>query len=56
MDDDFIVTTFVVIDKLMAALGHRDHVLAQASDAEVLTVGMRQNLDDGYCRQVPRAA
>ncbi len=40
MDDDFIVTTFVVIDKLMAALGHRDHVLAQASDAEVLTVAV----------------
>ena len=40
MDDDFIVTTFVVIDKLMAALGHRDHVLAQASDAAVLTVAV----------------
>ena len=24
MDDDFIVTAFVVIDKTMAALGHRD--------------------------------
>ncbi len=31
MDDDFIVTTFVVFDKTMAALGHRDQVLAQAS-------------------------
>ena len=40
MDDDFIVTAFVVVDKLMAALGHRDHVLAQASDAEVLTVAI----------------
>ena len=40
MDDDFIVTAFVVIDKLMATLGHRDHVLAQASDAEVLTVAL----------------
>lgn len=40
MDDDFIVTTFVVLDKLMATLGHRDHVLAQASDAEVLTVAV----------------
>ncbi len=40
MDDDFIVAAFVVIDKLMAALGHRDHVLAQASDAEVLTVAV----------------
>jgi hypothetical protein len=26
MDDDFIVTTFVVVDKTMAALGHRDHL------------------------------
>ena len=40
MDDDFIVTTFVVFDKTMAALGHRDQVLAQASDAEVLTVAV----------------
>ena len=40
MDDDFIVTAFVVIDKLMAALGHRDDVRAKASDAEVLTVAV----------------
>src|SRR3954454_3499476 len=40
MDDDFIVTAFVVIDKTMAALGHRDDVRAQASDAEVLTVAV----------------
>src|SRR3954452_19390051 len=40
MDDDFIVTTFVVIDKIMAALGHRDDVRAGASDAEVLTVAV----------------
>ena len=40
MDDDFIVTTFVVLDKRMAALGHRDHVLAQASDAEVPAVAV----------------
>ncbi len=40
MDDDFIVTTFVVIDKAMAALGHRDDVRARASDAEVLTVAV----------------
>lgn len=40
MDDDFIVTAFVVIDKTMAALGHRDDVRAGASDAEVLTVAV----------------
>ncbi len=40
MDDDFIVTAFVVIDKTMRALGHRDDVRAQASDAEVLTVAV----------------
>jgi hypothetical protein len=40
MDDDFIVTVYVIIDETMAALGHRDHVLAQASDAEVLTVAV----------------
>ena len=40
MDDDFIVTAFVVLDKTMAALGHRDDVRAGASDAEVLTVAV----------------
>ena len=40
MDDDFIVTAFVVIDKTMQALGHRDDVRARASDAEVLTVAI----------------
>jgi hypothetical protein len=40
MDGDFIVTAYVVLDKTMATLGHRDHVLAQASDAEVLTVAV----------------
>jgi hypothetical protein len=40
MDDDFMVTVFVVLDKTMAALGHRDDVRAQASDAAVLTVAV----------------
>jgi hypothetical protein len=40
MDDDFIVTAFVVIDKTMQVLGHRDDVRAGASDAEVLTVAV----------------
>ncbi len=40
MDDDFIVTTFVMLDKTMVTLGHRDHVLARVSDAEVLTVAV----------------
>ncbi len=40
MDDDCIVTAYVVLDKLMATLGHRDDVRAQASDAEVLTVAV----------------
>jgi hypothetical protein len=40
MDDDFIVTAFVVIDKTMVALGHYDAVSAQASDAEVLAVAV----------------
>jgi hypothetical protein len=40
LDDGFIVTAYVVIDKTMATLGHRDHVLAQAGDAEVLTVAV----------------
>jgi hypothetical protein len=40
MDGDCIVTAFVVVDKTMAALGHRDDVRAQASDAAVLTVAI----------------
>jgi len=40
MDDDFIVTAYVVVDKTMAALGHRDDVRAGASDAAVLTVAV----------------
>jgi hypothetical protein len=40
MDDDFIVTAYVVLDKTMAALGHCDDVRAGASDAEVLTVAV----------------
>jgi hypothetical protein len=40
MDGDFIVTAYVVIDKLLAALGHRDDVRAKAADAEVLTVAV----------------
>ncbi len=40
MNDDLIVAAYVVIGETMAALGHRDHVLAQVSDAEVLTVAV----------------
>jgi len=40
MDDDFIVTAYVVLDKTMAALGHCDDVRAKAGDAEVLTVAV----------------
>ena len=40
MDDDFIVTAYVVVDEIMATLGHRSHSLARVSDAEVLTVAV----------------
>jgi hypothetical protein len=40
MDDDFIVTAYVIIDKTMQTLGHRDDGRARASDAEVLTVAV----------------
>ncbi len=40
MDDDFMVTTFVIVDKLLATVGHRDDVRAKASDAAVLTVAV----------------
>lgn len=40
MDDDFIVTAYVVLDETMRALGHRDDGRAEAGDAEVLTVAV----------------
>ena len=40
MNDDVIVATFVVLDELLRHAGHRDHVLAGVSDAEVLTVAV----------------
>ena len=40
MDDIQIIAIFVIIDDLLQHLGHQDHVLAQASDAEVLTVAV----------------
>jgi hypothetical protein len=40
MDDDFIVTAYVVIAETLHALDHRDHPLAGVSDAEVLTVAV----------------
>jgi len=40
MNDDFIVTVYVVIDEVMQALGHQTHCLAHISDAEVLTVAV----------------
>jgi len=38
MNDDVMVATYVVVDTVLTAAGHRDHPLAQVSDAEVLTV------------------
>ena len=40
MNDDLIVTAYVVIDTVVQALGHQSHPLAQVSDAEVLTVAV----------------
>jgi hypothetical protein len=40
MNDDVIVTTFVVIDEVLRLAGHRDHTLVQVGDAEVLTVAV----------------
>jgi len=40
MNDDWIVTAYVMIDEVMQALGHRSHALARTSDAAVLTVAV----------------
>jgi len=55
IDDDIIVTTFVIVDKLLAALGHRDDVRAGASDAAVLTVAVvaAKSFQDHLARALP---
>jgi hypothetical protein len=40
MNDDVIVTTYVIIAEVMQHAGHRDHPLARVTDAEVLTVAV----------------
>ena len=40
MDDDVIVTTYVVVAELLRHADHREHVLARVGDAEVLTVAV----------------
>jgi hypothetical protein len=40
VDDDFMVTAYVVVDETMAALGHRSHPLAVVGDAAVLAVAV----------------
>lgn len=40
MNDDVIITAYVVIDDMMKHLGHQSHVLAQISDAQVLTIAV----------------
>ena len=40
MDDIHIIATFTIIADVLAALGHRDHVLVQAADSEVLLVAV----------------
>jgi len=38
MNDLVIITAYVVTDDIMNSLGHRSHILAQISDAEVITI------------------
>ena len=40
MNEQIIVTTYVVVDDGLKAFGHQSHVLAQMSDAEVLLVAV----------------
>jgi hypothetical protein len=40
VDDTRIIATFVIIDDILAALGHRTHCLARTPDAEVLLVAV----------------
>ena len=40
MNDIVIVTVYVITDDVLRASGHRDHVLVEVSDAEVLTIAV----------------
>jgi hypothetical protein len=40
MNDELIITSYVIIDDVMRSLNHRSHALAKVSDAEVLTVAV----------------
>ncbi len=40
MNDELIITSYVIIDDVMRSLHHRSHSLAKVSDAEVLTVAV----------------
>jgi len=40
MNDDVIITSYVVTDDVMKKFGHESHVLAQVSDAEVILVAI----------------
>ncbi len=40
MDDTRIITAYCIIEDIMKKLGHKSHSLAQATDAEVLTVAV----------------
>jgi hypothetical protein len=40
MNDELIITSYVIIDDVMRSLKHRRHPLAKVSDAEVLTVAV----------------
>lgn len=40
MNDELIITSYVIIDDTMRSLNHRSHRLAKVSDAEVLTVAV----------------
>ncbi len=40
MNDELIITSYVIIDDTMRSLNHRSHQLAKVSDAEVLTVAV----------------
>jgi hypothetical protein len=40
MNEEWIITTFVIFDELLTKGGHSDHKLSQVGDAEILTVSV----------------
>ena len=54
MDDDWIITAFVLIDPLMEHMGHQSDVRAQVPDSEVILI-LQRGVEGGSLSKLPFA-